>query len=165
MGEYYMSQYQVKNMKDGSVKMKCGRYRDVVQCGMGEEVMDVGDSVLRERQCLYCVSPPGESGWVTDGFKRLVSTEVAPGPSGTQSLGMKRSHDNDNNLIETNDNTMEMDSAAVTGVTENKKQKSNENVDVTIVPAEETVTKKNVDPKKKKKKIAQKKKKKKKKKS
>jgi len=144
--EYYMSQYQVKNLKDGSVKMKCGRYRDVVQCGLGEEVMDVGDSVLRERQCLYCVSPPGESGWVTDGFRRLVSPEVAPGPSGTQSLTMKRSHDNDNNLIENNDNAMEMDTVTVTGGTENnKKQKSNEKVEVPTIPANESVSKNNVD--------------------
>ena len=112
-------------------------------------MLDVGDSVLRERQCLYCVSPPGESGWVTDGFRRLVSPEVAPGPSGTQSLTMKRSHDNDNNLIENNDNAMEMDTVTVTGVTENnKKQKSNEKVEMPTIPANESVSKNNVDIKK-----------------
>merc|ERR1719342_1971965 len=76
----------------------------------------------------------------------LVSAEVAPGPSGTQSLTMKRSHDNDNNLIENNDNAMEMDTVTVTGVTENnKKQKSNEKVEVPTIPANESVSKNNVD--------------------
>ena len=36
--EYYVASYRVRSVKDGSVKLRCGRFRDVVQCGPGEEV-------------------------------------------------------------------------------------------------------------------------------
>ena len=111
--EYYMAQYQVKNLKDGSVKARCGRYRDVVQCGLGEEVLDTGDTDLRERQCLYCVSPPGESGWVSDQYRRLVTCDTGAGPSGTNN--MKRSLDNDNDNMDDNsttNNIIEMDTVS-----------------------------------------------------
>ena len=31
--EYYMAEYKVKSLKDGSIKTKSGRFRDTVQCG------------------------------------------------------------------------------------------------------------------------------------
>ena len=36
--EYYVASYRVRSVKDGSVKLRCGRFRDVGQCGPGEEV-------------------------------------------------------------------------------------------------------------------------------
>ena len=36
--EYYVASYRVRSVKDGSVKLRCGWFRDVVQCGPGEEV-------------------------------------------------------------------------------------------------------------------------------
>ena len=123
--EMYMSEYQVKNMKDGSVSVRSGRYRDVVQCGLGEEVIDTGDSDIKERQCLYCVSPPGESGWVTDGYRKLTRDCHVPGPSGTQENNMKRSLDDNTETSDDMDTETETD--VINGTVEgSKKQKSNE---------------------------------------
>ena len=35
--EFYLAQYQLKNIKERSMKTLCGRYRDVVSCGPGDE--------------------------------------------------------------------------------------------------------------------------------
>ena len=59
-------------MKDGCVRTLCGRYRDVVSCGPGEElVIEGGESETRDRLALYCVSPHGEAAWVVDQYRRL----------------------------------------------------------------------------------------------
>jgi len=124
--ELYMAEYKVKNMKDGSVSVRSGRYRDVVQCGLVEEVLDTGDSDIKERQCLYCVSPPGESGWVIDGFRKLTREGHVPGPSGTQENNMKRSLDNTdaNDDMETETETEVINANGM--VEGSKKQKSAE---------------------------------------
>eukprot|EP00092_Neocalanus_flemingeri_P023416 GFUD01025387.1.p1 GENE.GFUD01025387.1~~GFUD01025387.1.p1 ORF type:complete len:665 (+),score=258.42 GFUD01025387.1:184-1995(+) len=88
--EFYLAQYQVKNMKDGTVRTLCGRYRDVVSCGPGEElVTDGGQCETRDRLALYCVSPPGEAAWVVDQYRRLGGSVA--GTSGTRTNNLKRS--------------------------------------------------------------------------
>jgi len=93
--EYYMAEYKVKSLKDGSIKTKSGRFRDTVQCGPGEEIVEEGPESmsLRERVSLYCVSPPGEAAWVTDLHQRQEQAGSNAGPSGTQTNIMKRSLD------------------------------------------------------------------------
>ena len=93
--EYYMAEYKVKNLKDGSVKVRTGRFRDTVQCGPGEEIVeeDPGNMDLRERVCLYCVSPPGEAAWVAEHYQRQEAAGSSAGPSGTQANILKRSLD------------------------------------------------------------------------
>jgi len=69
--EFYLSKYQVKSLIDGSVKTKCGRYRDTVSCGPSEELVSEGpECQTSDRLSFYCVSPPGESAWVLDHCKR-----------------------------------------------------------------------------------------------
>jgi len=88
--EFYLAQYQVKNMKDGTLKTMCGRYRDVVSCGPGEELVTEGtECETRDRLALYCVSPPGEAAWVVDHFRKVEGVEA--GPSGTRTNNLKRS--------------------------------------------------------------------------
>ena len=93
--EYYMAEYKVKSLKDGSVKTKSGQFRDTVQCGPGEEIVEEGPESmsLRERVSLYCVSPPGEAAWVTDLHQRQEQAGSNAGPSGTQTNIMRRSLD------------------------------------------------------------------------
>ncbi len=93
--EYYMAEYKVKSLKDGSIKTRSGRFRDTVQCGPGEEIVEDGPESLslRERVSLYCVSPPGEAAWVTDHYQRQEMAANSAGPSGTQTNIMKRSLD------------------------------------------------------------------------
>ena len=52
--EFYLAQYQLKNVKDRSMKTLCGRYRDVVSCGPGEElVTNRPECETRYRLALY----------------------------------------------------------------------------------------------------------------
>ena len=37
--EIFLAQYQVRNTKDGSMEDLCGRYREVVSCGLGEQLV------------------------------------------------------------------------------------------------------------------------------
>jgi len=88
--EFYLAQYQVRNIKDGSMRTLCGRYRDVVSCGPCEELVTEGpECETRDRLALYCVSPPGEAPWVVDHFRKVEGVEA--GPSGTRTNNLKRS--------------------------------------------------------------------------
>ncbi|KAK7500684.1 hypothetical protein BaRGS_00007928 [Batillaria attramentaria] len=65
--ELYLAQYQVTNVKTGTVTMRSGRYKDIAECGCHEEIhMDAPGNVTRERMTLYCVPVPGEAAWVKD---------------------------------------------------------------------------------------------------
>ena len=64
------------------MKTLCGRYRDVVSCGPGVELVNDGpECETRDILALYCVSPPGEAAWVVDQYMRVKDVEA--GPSGT----------------------------------------------------------------------------------
>jgi len=90
--EFYLGQYQVRNIKDGSLKTMCGKYRDVVSCGLGEELVAEGaECETRDRLALYCVSPPAEAPWVIDHFRK--TSQMKAGPSGTRTNTLKRSLD------------------------------------------------------------------------
>ena len=83
--EFYLAQYQVKNVKDRSMKTLCGRYRDVVSCGPGDElVTDRPECETSDRLVLYCVTPPGEAAWVVDQYRRIEGVEA--GPEGPESI-------------------------------------------------------------------------------
>jgi len=88
--EFYLAKYQVRNMKDGTMRTLCGRYRDMVSCGPGEELVTEGpECETGDRLALYCVSPPGEAAWVVDHFRKVEGVEA--GPSGTRTNNLKRS--------------------------------------------------------------------------
>ena len=83
--EFYLAQYKVKNVKDRYVKTRCGRYRDVVSCGPGDElVTDRPECETSDRLVLYCVTPPGEAAWVVDQYRRIEGVEA--GPEGPESI-------------------------------------------------------------------------------
>jgi len=88
--EFYLAKYQVRNMKDGTMRTLCGRYRDMVSCGPNEELVTEGpECETGDRLALYCVSPPGEAAWVVDHFRKVEGVEA--GPSGTRTNNLKRS--------------------------------------------------------------------------
>jgi len=88
--EFYLAKYQVRNMKDGTMRTLCGRYRDMVSCAPGEELVTEGpECETGDRLALYCVSPPGEAAWVVDHFRKVEGVEA--GPSGTRTNNLKRS--------------------------------------------------------------------------
>jgi len=88
--EFYLAKYQVRNVKEGTMRTLCGRYRDMVSCAPGEELVTEGpECETGDRLALYCVSPPGEAAWVVDHFRKVEGVEA--GPSGTRTNNLKRS--------------------------------------------------------------------------
>ena len=115
--EYFMAEYQVR-LPGGGLEVRSGRWRDTVECGPGEELVGDCREELRERQCFYCVSPPGEAAWVMDYQARLA--RGGPGPSWSQASCNKRARDGDEE--EEVNTEMETDSGSVQEVS--KRQKS-----------------------------------------
>ena len=85
--EFYLGEYRVKSLADGSVTERTGRYRDVVSCGPREELLEAGDGATKDRLAYYCVSVPGEAAWVAEYCGR---SDSAPGPSGAAVNPLKR---------------------------------------------------------------------------
>jgi len=130
--EFYLAQYQVRNMKDGSLRTLCGRYRDVVTCGVGEElVTQGGECETRDRLALYCVSPPGEAAWVVDQYRKVGG--IVAGPSGTKTNNMKRSLEGEGGEMDVEGGeTTIADSAPPGSLESNKKQKSDGGVGAAV---------------------------------
>jgi len=129
--EFYLAEYQVKSLVDGTVRTVSGRYRDTLVCGPREEVVEDESNLMsrtKDRLSFYCVSIPGEAGWVTEQFRSSSSVKDSSqaGPSRTNSL--KRSLDTDEDSMETE----EMPTVDIaSNDTENKKMKSG-NEDQTV---------------------------------
>ena len=63
--EYFMSEYKIRDLSSGTVRLASGRYRDFADVGPREEILHE-DAPRDERQTFYCVSVPGEAAWVQD---------------------------------------------------------------------------------------------------
>ena len=63
--EYFMSEYKIRDLSSGTVRLASGRYRDFADVGPREEILHE-DALRDERQTFYCVSVPGEAAWVQD---------------------------------------------------------------------------------------------------
>jgi len=78
--EFFMSQYRVKSLVDGSIKTVTGRYRDTLACGPREEVVDDESSnsmdMTEDRLSFYCVSIPGSAAWLAAKQKTEVQREA-----------------------------------------------------------------------------------------
>ena len=68
--EYFMSEYEIRDLSNGTIRLASGRYRDFADAGPREEIL-YDDCVRDERQSYYCISVPGEASWVQDAFKSL----------------------------------------------------------------------------------------------
>nr|CAB3263700.1 mini-chromosome maintenance complex-binding protein [Phallusia mammillata] len=89
--EYFLETYEVVDKSNGNKTMHTSRYRDIVTCKEGCEVMM--ESERNEtgcRQVLYCVSIPGETNWVKEKYKTNCKQ---PSSSYNATSGLKRSHD------------------------------------------------------------------------
>jgi len=88
--EFYLGSYRVKNLGDGSIVERTGRFRDLVNCGPREELLDSGEGQTRDRLSYYVVSIPGEAAWISDHHSKAVADSAA-GTSGTANNPLKRS--------------------------------------------------------------------------
>jgi len=90
--EIYMAEYETKNLSTGIKTVKCGRYRDVLDESIREEILeDSPKNVLKDRSVVYCVSIPGENPWVTEVLSS--QAEQRAGPSGAYQNPLKRALD------------------------------------------------------------------------
>ena len=74
--EYYMSEYKVRDLSSGTIRIASGRYRDFADTGAREEILH-NDAVTEERLTFYCVTVPGEAAWVQD-VKKKEYSDMAP---------------------------------------------------------------------------------------
>ena len=104
--EYFMSEYEIRDLSTGTVRLASGRYRDFADAGPREEILH-DDAVTDERQTFYCISVPGEAAWAQDSFKKmspdcngkLSSTSNIPStsnPSRTMKRGLEDMQETDN---------------------------------------------------------------------
>lgn len=88
--EFYLGNYRVKNLGDGSIVERTGRFRDLVNCGPREELLDTSEGQTRTRLSYYVVSIPGEAAWISDHHSKAV-VDTAASTSGTAANPLKRS--------------------------------------------------------------------------
>ena len=100
-----MSEYEIRDLSTGTVRLASGRYRDFADAGPREEILH-DDAVTDERQTFYCISVPGEAAWAKDSFKKMspdsggkLSTSNIPStsnPSRTTKRGLEDMQETDN---------------------------------------------------------------------
>jgi len=115
--EIYLSEYETRVLSTGERKMNCGRYRDVLQDGLREELIETSDNnAMKERDVMYCVSVPGENAWLKDLYlAQERGSGGVPGPSGTYQNPLKRHLDTEES--ESQETSMDTDDTAATATT------------------------------------------------
>uniref|UniRef100_A0A671XTV6 Mini-chromosome maintenance complex-binding protein n=1 Tax=Sparus aurata TaxID=8175 RepID=A0A671XTV6_SPAAU len=76
--EFFMGAYETVDPSTNAKVLRCGRYKDVTECGVD---FNSRNTVTAERQTFYCVPIPGENPWVKEisSSSRVVpSTSYAP---------------------------------------------------------------------------------------
>jgi len=111
--EFYLGSYRVKNLGDGSIVERTGRFRDLVNCGPREELLDAGEGQTRDRLSYYAVSIPGEAAWISDHHSKAIVG--AASTSGIANNPLKRSLE---------DEEMETEMEVAEGEVESKKAKA-----------------------------------------
>ncbi|CAL8358002.1 unnamed protein product [Boreogadus saida] len=94
--EFYMGAYDTVDPSTKAKVLRCGKYKDVTECGVD---LDSANMVTSERQTFYCVPIPGESPWVKEISSCVVDclrvcARVVPSTSYVPSR-QKRSYDED----------------------------------------------------------------------
>ncbi|KAM9847821.1 mini-chromosome maintenance complex-binding protein [Aulostomus maculatus] len=94
--EFYMGVYEAVDPSTKAAVLRCGRYKDVMECGVD---FNSGKTVTAERQTFYCVPVPGESPWVKEisFYARSSQARVLPSTSYVPSR-QKRSYEEDDDM-------------------------------------------------------------------
>ena len=75
--EYYMSEYEIRDLSKGTVRVGSGRYRDFADTGPREEIVYDEKVKNDERHTFYCVNIPGESSWAQEAWKTMYPDEIS----------------------------------------------------------------------------------------
>lgn len=89
--EFFMGVYETVDPTSNAKTLRCGRYKDVTECGVD---FNSRNTVTSERQTFYCVPIPGENPWVKERYAGASQARVVPSTSYTPSR-QKRSYEED----------------------------------------------------------------------
>ena len=99
--EMYLHTYEVQDLTHGSTRVCAGKYKDVPIVGPQQEMLsESAGTQHRDRQALYCVTIPGESPWVLDGFKKMEVSGSAMAGGSQRSGALKRHLEDDEEAME-----------------------------------------------------------------
>ncbi|XP_074640725.1 mini-chromosome maintenance complex-binding protein-like isoform X2 [Tubulanus polymorphus] len=85
--EFYLEAYQVTDRSSGSTFLRCGRYKDVAECQVGQDIdVDSANNKTSDRQTFYCVPIPGETKWTKEAHSKSQDHHLpVPSTSGSAS--------------------------------------------------------------------------------
>lgn len=89
--EFYMGAYETVDPSTQARTLRCGKYKDVTECGVD---FSSSNAVTSERQTFYCVPIPGENPWVKEKYAGDSQARVVASTSYVPSR-QKRSHEDD----------------------------------------------------------------------
>ncbi|XP_073337921.1 mini-chromosome maintenance complex-binding protein [Pagrus major] len=89
--EFYMGVYETVDASTNAKVLRCGRYKDVTECGVD---FNSRNTVTAERQTFYCVPIPGENPWVKESYAGCSQARVVPSTSYAPTR-QKRSYEED----------------------------------------------------------------------
>ncbi|KAK5882086.1 hypothetical protein CesoFtcFv8_020709 [Champsocephalus esox] len=95
--EFYMGAYEAVDPSTKAKVLKCGKYKDVMECGVD---LNSKNTVTAERQTFYCVPIPGESPWVKESYASSSQARVVPSTSYVPTR-QKRSYEEDDDDMDT----------------------------------------------------------------
>uniref|UniRef100_A0A8B9GYX5 Mini-chromosome maintenance complex-binding protein n=1 Tax=Astyanax mexicanus TaxID=7994 RepID=A0A8B9GYX5_ASTMX len=95
--EFFMGVYETVDPSTNSKVLRCGKYKDVTDCGID---FNSKNAVTSERQTFYCVPIPGESQWVKEiSFRFAGSSQARVVPSTSYTPNRhKRSYEEDDDM-------------------------------------------------------------------
>lgn len=86
--EFYFEMYEVKDKYTNQCALKCGLYKDTLDCKQTEEIIIHSPrNVNGERLNYYCISVPGENTWVKSEFRQLSKSSMTVFYSSKRPLG------------------------------------------------------------------------------
>ncbi|KAK1791747.1 hypothetical protein P4O66_013727 [Electrophorus voltai] len=91
--EFFMGAYETVDPSTNSKELRCGKYKDVTDCGQVD--FNSRNIVTSERQTFYCVPIPGESQW--NSYACSSQARVVPSTSYTPHRH-KRSYEEDDDM-------------------------------------------------------------------
>lgn len=89
--EFFMGAYETVDPSTNAKVLRCGRYKDVTECGVD---FNSRNTVTAERQTFYCVPIPGENPWVKESYACSSQARVVPSTSYAPTR-QKRSYEED----------------------------------------------------------------------
>ncbi|KAK7079339.1 hypothetical protein SK128_013886 [Halocaridina rubra] len=89
--EFYLDIYEVRDVKTGASRLRPGRYKDIAECGVGEEIItDSPQCQPGDRLNYYCIPLPGENEWVKEIYREK-NPIVDEGSTSASNARLKRS--------------------------------------------------------------------------